>query len=104
MGIFIKIQNEYRKNKMLFFLKLCINIIASYFAFRVMFVSVSALMSKGALPDNMDLLLFIMLFFLGLSNVIELVEMIVHKKKECFTLLIVTTIVLFGVSIFVLLV
>jgi len=51
----------------------------------------------------MDLLLFGLLFFLGLSNAVELVEMEIHKKKQSFKLLLATTIFLFVVSFYILL-
>ena len=102
VGILDKMQKEYRKSKVFFFLKSFISIIAIYFAFRVIVVSVSGLMFESPLPENMDLLLFSMLFFLGLSNVVQLVEMLLNKKKEHLKLLFITTIFIFVVSIFVL--
>ncbi|PIC76147.1 hypothetical protein CSV74_12825 [Sporosarcina sp. P19] len=76
------IQKEYRKSKVFFFLKSFISIIAIYFAFRVIFVSVSGLIFESPLPKNMYIFLFSMLFFLGLSNVVQLVEMFLNKKIE----------------------
>ncbi|MFO1444583.1 hypothetical protein KDN24_15530 [Bacillus sp. Bva_UNVM-123] len=103
MRILDRIQEEYRKSKFFFILKVLISIIAIYFAFRVIFISISGLRNASPLPDNMNLLLFGMLFFLGLSNAVQLVEMSMNKKKEYFKLLFVSTILSFGGSVFILL-
>lgn len=103
MRIVNSIQNEYSKSKLFFTLKSLTTIIATYFALRVIFVSVSGLINDKPIPDNMDLLLFGLLFFLGLSNAVQLVEMVIYKKKESFKLLLVTTIFVFGVSFYILL-
>lgn len=87
---------------MIFLLKFFISMIAIYFSFRVMFVSVLGLMMDRPWPNNMNLLFFSMLFFLGLSNTVDLVEMLINKKKEHFKLLLVSTIFMFCVSIFIL--
>lgn len=97
-----KIQTEYRKSKVFFFLKVFTNVVATYFAFRVIFVSVAALTTDRPSPDNMNILLFSMLLSVGLSNVVQLVEMLINKKTEHFKLLFITTLFILGVSIFVL--
>ncbi|MDG5472092.1 hypothetical protein P6709_10040 [Jeotgalibacillus sp. ET6] len=80
----------------MFLLKLVINILAVYFAIRVLY---TAIILDNSAETNIDYLLFSMLFFLGLSNTVQLVEMVRDKKKEHFTLLLVSTILLFGVSV-----
>jgi len=104
MKIFTVLQREYRKSKLFFALKSLTTIIAIYFAIRVIFISTSGLINDKPIPDNMDILLFGLLFFLGLSNAVELVEMVIHKKKQSFKLLLATTIFLFVVSFYILLI
>lgn len=103
MKLVSSIQEKYRKsNKLFLALKVLLSAFTIYFAVRVLFISISGLVSSGTSTDYPNLLLFGMLFSLGLSNAVELVEMFVTKKKEYFTLLLITTFFLLGVSVFVL--
>ncbi|WP_407272534.1 hypothetical protein, partial [Radiobacillus sp. PE A8.2] len=75
-----------------------------YFAVRVLITSISGLVNPDASTDFLNLLLFGMLLSLGLSNVVQLIEMIVNRQKKhaVFTLLLISTIFVLGVSAYML--
>ncbi|MGD7044807.1 hypothetical protein [Jeotgalibacillus proteolyticus] len=98
MKILDTIQKDYRKSKGLFLLKLMIKILAMYFAFRVLYAAGSAIIFENSTKANVDYFVFSMLFILGLSNTVQLVEMYRDKKKEHFKLLLASTILLIAVS------
>ncbi|SFM08187.1 hypothetical protein SAMN04487943_107188 [Gracilibacillus orientalis] len=103
MKLVSRIQEKYRKsNKLFLALKVILSAFTIYFAVRVLFISISGLVSSDTSTDFPNLLLFGMLFSLGLSNAVELAEMFVTKNREYFTLLLITTFFLLGVSVFVL--
>ncbi len=98
-----RIQEIYRKsNKLFLALKVLLSVFTIYFAVRVLFISISGLVGSNTLNDSPNLLLFGMLLSLGLSNAVKLIEMLVNEKKEHFTLLLITTIFVLGVSAFLL--
>lgn len=100
-----RISEKYRKsNKVFLALRVLFSAFAIYFAVRVLFLSISGLVSSNPSTNFPDLLLFGMLFSLGLSHAVQLVEMLVTKKKEYFTLLLICTIFILGVSFYNLLV
>ena len=99
MNLISNIQKKYRKsNKLVLSLKIIISAFATYFAIRVMFISISGLISSNHSSNTPNLLLFGMLFSLGLSNIVQVIEMLVTGKKEHFTLLLATTIFIMSVS------
>lgn len=89
---------------MFFVIKAFLTVITIYFAVRVIFISTFGLLNANPLDNKMNLLLFGMLFSLGLSNLVKVVEMLIYKKKEYFTILLVSTIFVLGVSVFILLI
>ncbi|GAB3803499.1 hypothetical protein [Virgibacillus kimchii] len=87
-----KTQEKYRKsNKLILGLKALFSVLTIYFAGRVIFITISGLMGSGPAPAVSGNLFFGMMFFLGLSNVVYLVEMYVNGKKKHFRLLLITT-------------
>ncbi|GAA5416910.1 hypothetical protein Pryu01_01949 [Paraliobacillus ryukyuensis] len=98
-----QIREKYKNsNKLFLVLKVLFSIFAIYFAIQVIFISIFGLVSSDTSTDFPDLLLFGMLVSLGLSFAVQLVEQFVTKKRGYFTGLLITTIFLFGVSVFVL--
>ncbi|WP_416150290.1 hypothetical protein ACM26V_04720 [Salipaludibacillus sp. HK11] len=103
MKLVSRIQEKYREsNKLLLGLRVLFSASAIYFAVQVLFISISGLISSDTSTDFPNVLLFGMLFSLGLNNAVELVEMIVTKKKKYFILNFITTFCLFAVSVYVL--
>lgn len=99
------IQEKYRKSNKLFLgLKALFGIFTVYFTVRIIFLSISGLMSSSPAPAVPTELFFGMMFFLGLSNVVYLIEMSVTGKKKHFALLLITTILLLIGSAYMLLV
>lgn len=104
MKIVSRIQKKYRKsNKLFFVLKVLLSASIIYFAVRVLFVSISGLVSSNSSFEDPTVLLFGMLFSIGLSNAVQVIEMLVTGKKEYFKLMLITTIFVLGVSVYVLL-
>lgn len=102
--MFKKIQEEYKKSKLFFIIKALLTIITIYFAVRVIFIAILGLLNSNPLPSKMYLLLFAMLFSLGLSSVVKIVEMSIYKEKEYFILHLASAIFILSVSVFILLV
>ncbi|MDV2582396.1 hypothetical protein [Alkalibacillus haloalkaliphilus] len=104
MSVLARVKEKYKQsNKFLLALKVLFSALTIYFAIQVIFISTSGLVSSNTSSDVPGLLLFGMLFFLGLSNAVELVEMLVTKEKEHFTFFLIATIIGLGVSVYVLL-
>ncbi|PIC95927.1 hypothetical protein CSV69_08970 [Sporosarcina sp. P26b] len=101
MGILTKIQEEYNKSKLFFVVKAFLTVATIYFAVRVIYISISGLLNSSVLPNKIIFLLFFMLFFLGLSNLVKVIEMFIYKQKKYFTLQIVITIFILAVSVFI---
>ncbi|MEV9639574.1 hypothetical protein ABZ756_02600 [Mammaliicoccus sciuri] len=97
-----KIQEEYKKSKLFFVIKALLSVTTIYFAIRVLIISTSGLSNSDPIPEKLNLLLFGMLFSLGLSSIVKIVEMFIYKQKEYFTLQVVSTIFILGVSIYLL--
>lgn len=105
MKILNNIQENYRhSNKLLLVLRVLLNVFATYFAIRVIYISVSGLVSSNESYEFPGILLFGMLFSLGLSNAVLVFEKYVTGKKEHLKLMFVTTVFVLAVSVFVLLV
>ncbi|WP_040403188.1 hypothetical protein, partial [Alkalibacillus haloalkaliphilus] len=103
MSVLTNVKERYKEsNKFLLALQLFFSALTLYFAVRVIFISTSGLVSSDPSTEFPGLLLFGMLLSLGLANVVELVEMLVAKKKEHFTILLMATIFVLGVSFYIL--
>ncbi|GEN45406.1 hypothetical protein [Alkalibacillus haloalkaliphilus] len=103
LSVLARVKEKYKQsNKFLFALKAFFSALSIYFAIQVIFISTSGLVSADSSTEFPGLLLFGMFFCWGLTNVIELVEMLVAKKKEHFTFLLIATIFGFGVSFYIL--
>ncbi|GAA0459598.1 hypothetical protein [Alkalibacillus silvisoli] len=103
MSVLAKVKEKYKQsNKFLLALKVLFSALTIYFAIHVIFISTSGLVSSDPSTEFPGLLLFGMLLSLGLANVVELVEMLVAKKREQFTILLMATIFVLGVSFYIL--
>lgn len=99
-----EIQRKYReRNKLFLALDIFLSILMIYFAVRVLFISISGLVSSNPSTDSPTLLIFAMLFTLGLSSAVRVVEMLVIGKKEYLMLLLFSTIFVLSVSVYILL-
>ncbi|SFL58773.1 hypothetical protein SAMN04487943_102340 [Gracilibacillus orientalis] len=104
MKIVGEIQRKYReRNKLFLALDIFLSILMIYFAVRVLFISISGLVSSNPSTDSPTLLIFAMLFTLGLSSAVRVVEMLVIGKKEYLMLLLFSTIFVLSVSVYILL-
>ncbi|RCW64219.1 hypothetical protein DFR57_1145 [Saliterribacillus persicus] len=94
-----RIQERYRKsNKVFLALRFILTVFVIYFAVRVLVISISGLTNSIYSTNYPGYLTFGMIFSLALSYVVQLIEMLVSNKKEHFTLLLITTIIMLGVS------
>ncbi|AJD90310.1 hypothetical protein JMA_09930 [Jeotgalibacillus malaysiensis] len=99
-----KLQGNFRnKNKYLLTLKVLFNAVALFFSLQIIYLSVSALSSPNAENGVTGPMLSGLLFFLALSNAMNLIEMKMTKEKKHFKLLLIVTGCMFFVSIYILL-
>lgn len=87
MKIFDKIREDYRKNKVLFFLKYLTRIAIIYTAIQLLFTIIadfSAFWSGTFRPYTMTLFPFFVFFLLGLLSIIEMYEMSFNKENKKF--------------------
>ncbi|WP_112180442.1 hypothetical protein [Paraliobacillus zengyii] len=99
MKMVSRIREKYRRsNKLFLSLRVFFSLISVCFAVRILFLSISGLVSSDYSTDFPNLLLFGMYLPLGLSFAVQVVEMIVTKKKEHFTLLLFGAIFVLAVS------
>lgn len=96
-----KIQEKYKKSKLLFIIKAILTLTTMYFAIRVVYVSILGLLNSTVLPDKIMSLLFGMLLFLGLSSLMNVIEMMIYNKRKYLVLQLVTTVFILGVAMFV---
>ncbi|MGP4042055.1 hypothetical protein ACTWP4_19435 [Gracilibacillus sp. D59] len=105
MKIGEKIQKKYlERNKLFLAIDIIFSVLTIYFAVRVLLISITGLVSSNPSTDSPTLLLFAMLFSLGLSNSVRVIEMLVIEKKEYFSFLLLSTLFVFSVSTYILLV
>ncbi|WP_223702143.1 hypothetical protein [Sutcliffiella deserti] len=105
MELVSRIKKRYRKsNNFLLALKLILDAFAMYFVLRLLIVSIGGLVSSGNSTVDPSIFIFGMFFTAGLSNSVELIEMLFNKEKEDFTITLIITIFLLGVSSYWLLV
>jgi len=95
-----KIQERCKeRNKLFLALEFLFSLLTLYFAMRLLFISTSALGSSNYSTDLSNVLTFAMTLCLGLSWAVRVLEMLVTGKRQYFILLLIGTIIVWGVSV-----
>ncbi|UOQ86568.1 hypothetical protein [Gracilibacillus salinarum] len=96
-----KIKKQFEeRNKTFLVLDIFFSGLTIFIALRLLFVSISALSRSDVSIDPSTSLMIGMLFCLGLTFVVRVVEMIVTRKKEYFISLLLTTVFILAVTVY----